>query len=309
MTNSVLRTTKHYFNNFANTGKQEVLHSFLADMRSVVNSYISYLWNNRIVFGKDCRVLDVKNGLYDCPQFISNEYVPDGTLLSKRAIKCASTQACGIVKGTLTKIKKLNFAKSEMLKAGKDITRLQEKIDKISFSMPEPVENFPIELNSICIEFNEGSKHFNGYITLSSIGKKYGKIRIPIKYTKLSNKYKNKPNAILKNSFLLTENNVDFRWEFPVEMKTKGIIVGGDTGVNKVIVLSDTQRTTADKYGHDLHTITDKLARKKKGSKNFLAAQRHRTNYVNAAINNLDFSNIKQINLEDVFDLNRGKRT
>lgn len=50
------------------------------------------------------------------------------------------------------------------------------------------------------------------------------------------------------------------------------------------------------------------MSRKKRGSKNFNAVCKHRTNYINWSINQLNFSSVKQVNLENIKNLRRGQR-
>jgi transposase len=56
-----------------------------------------------------------------------------------------------------------------------------------------------------------------------------------------------------------------------------------------------------------LNKINDILSRKKKGSKNFLQAQQHRQNYINWSINQINFSGVKILRIEQMKDLRRGK--
>jgi transposase len=51
------------------------------------------------------------------------------------------------------------------------------------------------------------------------------------------------------------------------------------------------------------------MSRKKNGSKAFKRCQDHRKNYINWAVNQLDLTNVRQINTENIKYLNKGKRT
>jgi transposase len=104
-------------------------------------------------------------------------------------------------------------------------------------------------------------------------------------------------------SFLISKDTVDFRWEISLpDKKNKGIIVGGDTGKNTILTLSNEKTTdqTKDKHGHNLVSIINKLSRKKKGSKGFEKTQKHRTNFINWSIKQLNLNDIKEIRLEKV---------
>ena len=55
--------------------------------------------------------------------------------------------------------------------------------------------------------------------------------------------------------------------------------------------------------GHDLHSIMQKMSRQRKGSKAFRRSQEHRRNYINWSINQLDLTDVKQINLEKIWNI------
>lgn len=62
-------------------------------------------------------------------------------------------------------------------------------------------------------------------------------------------------------------------------------------------------------HGHSLESITNKLARKKKGSKSFKKAQKHRENFVNWSINRLNFNGVKEVRLEKVVNIRFGRKS
>lgn len=301
-----IRASTHYFNNFTNKEKQSLLSQFVDQYRDVTQSIIDHLWNNEISFND--KIFDVKKDLLDCPSFISTINLNLSSNLYERAIKCAATQACSIIKGTVEKRKKRLYVLEQLKQEGKDTAKLQEKMDKHPINKPKVPDNFKCELNSICCDFLEGENSFDGFIQLKSIGKKYGKIRIPIKFHRQSNKWKNK--GILKPSFLISKKYINMRWEidFP-EKRKEGLIVGADSGLITCLTLSDGQTTKKCPHGHDLRSITETLSRRKQGGNGFQRKQDHRENYVNWSINQLDLDGIKQINLEEIYDLNRGKNT
>ena len=71
-----------------------------------------------------------------------------------------------------------------------------------------------------------------------------------------------------------------------------------------MLTLSDEQTTNETCiHGHSLKSILQKMCRQKRGSKAFKRSQSHRTNFINASINKLDFSGIKQINLERIWNI------
>lgn len=79
---------------FSNKKKLETYHNFIKDYSKAVIFYADYLWNNKITFSKQNRVLDIKNDLLDCPSCISTTNIKYDSNISSRALKAASTQAC-----------------------------------------------------------------------------------------------------------------------------------------------------------------------------------------------------------------------
>ena len=163
------------------------------------------------------------------------------------------------------------------------------------------------ELNSICAKWETKKTNlFDAVLILSSLGKTYGKIAIPVKRTKHFNSLSLIGNQ--KTSFLLTKSHVNVRFDICVDQKTNGYVEGADQGMRICITMSDGQTTTRDIHGHDLASICKKLSKKRKGSKAFARAQAHRTNYINWSVKQLNLVGIKQINLEKLRHVGKGKR-
>src|SRR5690606_35409425 len=101
------------------------------------------------------------------------------TNISSRALKCAATQACGMVRSAVSEKKKLLFVRNNLLLNNKRTRSITNKINKITLLKPSAKHSLP-ELNSICCKISNSNNSFNKWITLSSIGKTYGKIIIPI---------------------------------------------------------------------------------------------------------------------------------
>ena len=78
-----------------------------------------------------------------------------------------------------------------------------------------------------------------------------------------------------------------------------------DQGKNTCLSLSDGQVTKTNKHGYDLNSILDLMSKRVKGSKGFKRCQEHRKNYINWSINQLNFQDIKKINLERLKDVRR----
>lgn len=313
-----------------NKSKKDILYDFIFDYQNLVKYYINFIWNNRINYSMKIREkyiengeeknnlvlkdfsIDIKNNIFDIPKFLSNSLFPEiNTKLSGRAQKCALNQSLSIIKGHLSKHKKYQFVLHKLKYENKRTRSITNKINKLELSYPD-ISNINPELNSICIKYIDNPdniSHFDGLIILSSIGKEYGKIIIPIKNTKHSKKLKDSSVRML-NSFSINNNYIGFRYEMKKEDKKKvGNTVGIDTGINSCYTISDKQESIKDIHGHDLKSITEKLARKKNGSKAFKRAKEHQKNYIHWTINKINFSDIKEVRLEKISNYRNGKRT
>jgi len=225
------------------------------------------------------------------------------TPLSARAVKCASTQAMSMVKAALKRrqrdlawLRKLGESPAPKVLA----RRLAQPLTKPDASTVKA------ELNSICarIEWQTESS-FDGWCVLSSLGKSFGKLQIPLK----RNRHINKLMAGTQlPSILLTDDGVDIRFSREQPPKQTGRPVGGDTGLKTVLTLSNGQ-TTPEKnaHGHSLVSICGKLSRKRKGSKAFSKTAAHRTNFINWSINQLNLDDISELRLEKVVNIRYGQ--
>lgn len=72
----------------------------------------------------------------------------------------------------------------------------------------------------------------------------------------------------------------------------------------------DHEATTPDRcpHGHTLKSICQTISRRKSGSKGTQRTRQHRKNFVGWSLNQISFAHVKQINLEEVINLRRGKK-
>lgn len=292
-----IRSSRHTIK-FANQAKQEALCVFLTAYREAVRAYVDYLWDTRIEWAPG-RILDIKNNRLDIPKHISTTNIPIDTLLSARSLKNASTQACAMIAAATKKQYKRFCIIRKKLGKGEQAPKNLLNKTRANPPVKPKVGKIKAELNSLCTDFQDGEGYFNHFLQLKSIGKEFGKIRLPIKNHRHSCKLRSKGQRL--NSFLISEKQVEIRFRFEEKKKAKGSKVGADQGKNTTLALSDGQTTPqTDAHGHSLHSIITKLARKKKGSKAFKKAQDHRKNFIHWSINQLNFKNIKQVNLEEI---------
>ena len=266
---TIIKSSQHNIK-FANIGKQLILKEFITEYDRVLWWFVDYLWNNKIIWGNN-RTLDIKNNKLDVPSFISTTDIDLITDLSARAIKLASGEALAIIKSRTEKRRKQLFVLAKQMRAGdKSISKLQSKIDSNPLSKPtRNSNNLVANLDSNCCKYiPDTTGIFDGWLKLSSLGKRYGHIYIPIKTTRHSNQLAKKGYKMI-TSWQISTNTLYSRWETTREKSTGSKIIGADQGYVTCLSLSDGQTTSADMHGHDLHSIINKLSYKKKGSNGF----------------------------------------
>ena len=316
MPDSQIKTSTHPVNRPLRMGarknKLDRLSLFVSDYAEAVRFYTDFLWKNGCTWTTKAGTVNtfsIKDDLLNCPSFISTTDIPFASDLSARALKCASTQACGIVRAAVDKRKRLLYAREQLFAKGERTRNITTAIRKTPCLKPNLANVYP-ELNSVCANFafSENCASVDGFLTLSSLGKKYGKLVLPINMNRHSEKLYRGKNASLMPSFSVSPNNVYLRWEIPLPpLKSDGIVVGGDTGINSVLTLSDKQQTVPNAHGTTLNSILKKVASKKKGSKAFHRALDERDNFLNWSIGQIDFSNIKELRLEKISNFRHGK--
>lgn len=300
----MIRSTKHYLKD-CNSKKKDIISSFLKEYRIAVQSYINFIWENEFSIQGNV-TWSIKNDKLFLPKFLDYKVIKRDRL-SARALSAALNQAIGIVKGTVSIRSKTLYIIKKRKEEGKSSNYWESKLEKLKLVKPIISNNLQAELSQKQIEIREVSNHFNLFVKLHSTG--FDIIKIPIKYHKQDKKWISLSGKRLAG-ILLKENCIQLRYEVPEPAKKSGKIVGGDTGLKTVLTLSDGQITpNKDKHGHSLESICDKISKKKKGSKAFKKAQNHRLNFINWSINQLNWNNIGQVNLEHIYDMNRGKRT
>lgn len=320
-TKTITRSATLSFKKDINQGKHTAIKNILEDGKKLCQFFIDFLWENEILFTdskKNIHVFNRKKDLLDCPSFISTVgiEIPEKLRhLQGRFIKAISTQACGIVKSKLELRRKRLFVVNELEKEGKTASNLVKKLDKDIVTKPV-IKNFNIHLDSnnsdIRILENERKNKkqvvMDGFIQLSAISKKYGRVRIPIRFHRQINKWR--ALGEINSGIILSKNSVTLSFSVPrPEEKEVGRTVGVDQGIINVVTFSDGQTSGQDKDGHTLQSIQNRLSRRKKGSKRFEKAQRHRENYIGWALNSLDLSEINDIRLEKIYQIRKGKKS
>lgn len=288
----MIRSTK-VSTGFLNRGKRDSLSIFVDEYKNVVSAFIDKLW-----------------ALDKIPTLLPKELTSNlNTWLSARAVQAAGKQASAIVRGTKTKenrrLWQINKFKSEG--AFKKARKLEAIYLKYKSSKPV-ISDISPELDSRFVSIDLDNKtNFDGWITLLSLGNGL-KIKIPFKKTKHFNKMLS--IGSLKSGVRLSKDSVTFNFEIEDPKKIQnGSILGIDIGQNSIISCSNGISISKDNHGHDYKTICEKLSRKKKGSKAFKKAARHRSNYINWSVNQLNLSGVKEVRRENIKNMRKGMRT
>ena len=283
----MIGSTRHSYT-FANKDKQDRLFMFVEEYNRVCLASVDFLWDNL-------------NEKLELPKFLDYKVIPVETDLGRRAFQCAVNQAGAIIRGAIEKQRKRLWIKENK----------SEKVKDVKFSKPTLAFVAP-QLNSNCVDFEiDEEGHFEGFVRLSSIGTNYGFIKIPINKSSQYDKWKIERDAKLCGSLKLFKDRFQLAWDWERTPEPKGEkIIGIDQGMKDLCTLSDGQTTPkVCPHGHSYESIIAKLSRKKKGSKAFRKAQKHKKNFVNYSINQLNFKDVKEVRLEKVVDIRHGKST
>ena len=283
---------------FSNKQKRRQLNEFIKEYKIVTSTFIDLLWE------------EIK-----IPKLIPKELTNKvNTWLSARAIQCSAKQASGIIRGTRKKQKQRKYVINEFNKLGmfKKARKLQRIYDKNLVSKPD-LKNVNPELDSRFIKIDlENGTSFDGWLTIKQICNKQNKNKIqklilPFKKSWHFNEMLSQGN--IKGGVRINKKDVTFTFEIEdVEDKETGEILGIDIGKTNVISCSNKHISKPNKHNHDLNSILKIMSRKKKGSKGFSRCRSHRTNYINWSINQLNLSNTKQVNLENIKYIRKGRK-
>ena len=298
MIRSIKVTTK-----YSNRQKKHSLECFQKEYSLVVERIINYIWNYGYI-NKNQTQFDSKKKLWNLDSNLDNNFLKqfDNGLFTQRMLQACGTQASSILRSCTAKNNRRQYMISSLMKDKKNVQKLQslthkERITIPSFNILEP------QIDSRFFDIKESNGEFDGFIQLRLFKDKT--IKIPYKKHKKYLDFESKGRIL--NSLRLNKDCVSLSFELPeVEKRTEGFTLGADQGVVTTLALSDGQLTKKNNHGYDLRDIMHVLARKKKGSKAFFKTQQHRKNYINWSINQLNLSDVKQINLEKLFQVGKG---
>lgn len=266
----MLKSTRHNLKNL-NKGKLKVYLKFLAEYKMVCQDMIDFIWSS---LPSDFKIKD----------YIDYKIFKTKTNLSSRALSSALNQAYSIVKSSI----ELERRRLWLIK-NKNVS-----IKSIKFSKPKIKAIVP-ELSSKCCDIIQTpNSKFWGFVRIKAIGDEYGHIKIPIEKSPAMDE---QPLSGVR----FFEDKIQLAWKVKTSSIDGSVVLGADQGIKTVLSLSDGQTTPVKcKHNHSLASIIDKIKSKKKGSKAQKKALDHRKNFVNWSINQLNFSNAKEVRLEKI---------
>lgn len=289
---------------YSNTNKLSQVQDFVIEYSNVCRTIIAHIFNNGYI-NSDKSTFKITSKRYDLDSNLDNEFLKqfDNGLFTQRMLQACGTQASSIIRSCTEKQRKRKHVLRQLMREQKQFIKLQKVVDKAKISTP----TFTIIEPQIDSRFfdviNEDTCSFDGFIQLRLFKNKT--IKIPF------NKYKRfrklETAGKLLNSIRLSKDFISFSYDIPnVEQRQNGEVVGADQGIITTLTLSDGQVTKTNEHGYDLHKILSVMERRKKGSKGFKRAQDHRENYINWSLNQLNLTNVKQLNLEHLFQIRKG---
>lgn len=304
----MIRSSKHSLSN-ANQGKKHLLGVFLQEYRRVSQELVDYLWENG--WEQNGNIFNIKENQFDLPPLLTSNIIELSgvqTNLSGRALKCCMTQVSGMLRSEVEKQRKRVHVLQKKKSEGVTKKRLKNLIKRLKENIPKKPNcaNIKAELNSICVDIQDG-KSFDKFIKLSAIFSTKETIKIPFNFHRRANLLSSRSDRML-NSVLVSEDYINLRWEIKdTEKRDTGEVVGADQGYKDVLNIANQNYSDKTKskcnHGHSLESIIDKVARKRRGSKAFKRAKEHQKNFVNWSLNQLNLQDIKQINLEKIWNI------
>jgi transposase len=298
MIRSIKVTTK-----YSNRQKKHSLECFQKEYSLVVERIINHIWNYGYI-NKNQTQFDSKKRQWNLDSNLNNEFLKqfDNGVFTQRMLQACGTQASSILRSCTDKNRRRQWMVSSLMKDKKNVSKLQSITNKERITIP----NFGLlepQIDSRFFDIKESDGEFDGFIQLRLFKNKT--VNIPYKKHKKYLDFESKGRIL--NSIRLNKDCISLSFELPeVEKRTDGVTLGADQGVVTTLALSDGQLTKKNNHGYDLRDIMHVLARKKKGSRAFFKAQQHRKNYINWSINQLNLSDVKQINLEKLFQVGKG---
>ena len=268
---------------FATSKKLNTLDLVFNEYARVVNLYIDALNQTKVL-----------------PKFTNFKM---GTWLSARLQQCAGKQATEIVKSTRKKDKEIRLKKyKKIYKYFLNTQRQKKFIGKkfselnLNYKIKPRFDGKTINLDNRFWSLNTSTNSFDYWVKLGSIGNKIG-LLLPLKEHKHNKKFSNWKRA---GSCRLLRNNGKFKIELIYEKATPVIhkpnkILAIDAGINCLMSCSDGRQ-----IGLELKKLLNELNKKQQKSKSYNRKLNQIHNYVRWCVNQLDWSNLSDLVIENL---------
>jgi IS605 OrfB family transposase len=230
----LIRSTKCSLK-YSTSKKKSELNIILTEYGKVVNFFVDYFWNDLNNIPSKSLLL---KPLVDLPINI--------TWLSARLRKVAAREAIDMVLATKERWKD---EPEKLVKPTHKGNRMC-----VSTTIADLIES-------------KHSSNFDAWLHIHSIGNKII-LDLPIKYHKHFNKYNELGKRL--NSYIITNNYVQFSFEIITENKKEGLkCIGVDTGINALASVNN-----GNQYGKDIKGCIERVKRCKQNSKGYKKAKR-----------------------------------
>ncbi len=308
---SFVRSSTHSIST-TNIGKYIDYKQFIADCRSFASLVLDDIWTNGYTDGN--YHFNIATNSYNLPSLPKDKFKHIDSPLTARARKCIINQVSGMIRAETAKQQKRLYVFNKAKEEGITKHQLRNLIKAIKQNIPQKpnISKMNLEIDAICNELHlTPNGKFYGFIRLKSIYKSKKEIKIPVVSHRHLQKMTNTSDRRL-NSILLTDTNLQIRWQFDKPIKEKGNKLGCDQGLKTILSATDSSgktQTTPNScpHGHTMDTILDKLARKKKGSKAFKRAELHRKNFIHYMVNQIDLDGINDVRFEEIINITKGR--
>lgn len=292
----MIRSSKHS-TKYSNVGKIDILSSFLSDYRKTGQAIIDQIWENGY---DDFKPRDDK---LNSPKYYDYKRFNVETKLSARALSSLTTQIAGVISAATEKRRKCLWMIEKLKSEGKSFAKLAKKTNK-NYKLVKPnFLNAKAELSSKCAEIQFNNGKFLGFVRLKSLGKEFKSICIPILKNPVQSKWMKR--GTIMGSFLIDAENIYLRYNIERKKSKLGNkVVGIDQGMKTVATFSDGGVTPEkDIHNHSLESIINRISRKKKGSNAFKKAQVLRKGFINWSLNQINFSEFREVRLEKIWNI------
>lgn len=257
-----------------------------------------------LVFDEYARVvnlyIDALNQSKELPKFTNFKVE---TWLSARLQQCAGKQATEIVKSTRKKDTEIRLKKYKRIyKYFVNKQRQNKFIEKkfselrLNYKIKPRFDGKSINLDNRFWSINTSTNSFDYWVKLGSIGNKIS-LLLPLKNHKHNKKFGNWKRA---GSCRLLRNNGKFKIGLIYEQDTPKLakpnkILAIDAGINCLMSCSDGRQ-----IGLELKKLLDELNQKQQKSKSYNRKLNQIHNYVRWCANQLDWSNLSDLVIENL---------